>query len=154
MKTTFFILILVLTLSTTPALARETLRFKPPGDDYRDQIVIAHLEKTAPTPATPYEFARVDLNGDGIPEYIARQAQADGIKVTPHQILSLRRRQITDWGTLPARKLEISDKKHYGFRDILVYNNPRNDFYHDVWEWDGTAYTKASHPPKQAPKNP
>jgi hypothetical protein len=152
MKNLFFIF-LALTLSW-PAGARETLRFKAPADDYRDRIVSAYLVQNAPQTRTPFKFARIDLNGDGVPEYIARPAGTDARTLTPHHVLSLRRRQITDWGTIPATKMEISDKKHYGFRDILVYNNTRNDFYHDVWEWNGTAFAKSAPSPGQPPKAP
>jgi hypothetical protein len=133
MKTFFFILVL---FCTNVANAREMLVYTPPSDDFRDRIIVGYIQKNYPDIPAPLTFARTDLNGDGVPEYLATSAK----NPSKHVILGLRRRQVTEMGKMTAQKLEISDKKTYGVRDLLVYNQPRNDFFFELWVWRGNMY--------------
>lgn len=132
----FLLILLMLPLT---AHAGEPLFFKSPSDDFRDGVIAGFVAATYPDTPAPYAFARTDLNGDGVPEYIVKPAGlAKGL--SPHHILSLRRRQVTDMGLIRAGKMEISDKKSYGVRDVVVYTKPANDFYRETWGWNGQTF--------------
>ncbi len=124
------------------AFSRERLIFHPPASDFRDALITAYITQSYPDTPSPYVFARVDLNADGVPEYIARSTKTREKKPTPYHILSLRRRTVSDWGMITAQKLEISDKKTYGHRHVIVYNDTQNDFYREIWTWNKRIYVK------------
>jgi hypothetical protein len=139
-------LALFVVLISSSGFAREALIFRAPTEDHRDQVIAEYVSTHYPQTLKPYLFARADLNDDGIPEYIVRAQNHSRKAVSPHHILSVRRRQVTDWGVISAQKLEISDKKQGVFRQILVYNQLRNDFYHEIWLYTDGRY--------QSPRSP
>lgn len=129
----FFLLMLLIAL---PAQAQETLAFKDPADSYREKQILTFLENKS-VPGKPWLLATIDLNGDNLDEYVARQdsQECSNSPFCSHYILAFRADTPILIGEFYARKVLISGKKTYGIRQILVYNHPHNDFRAENYIW-------------------
>lgn len=89
-----------------------------------------------------YLAMAVDLNNDGIDEYIFKQQSKTPHKtgLTPHFIFALNAREPILLGKFPAKNIRIMTKKDYGIHEIMVYNKPYNDFAGDIYAWNPYAF--------------
>ncbi len=112
------------------AMAIESLRFQAPVS-YKEKQAITLVKKLHTTPRITYHIATTDLNNDAIDEYIIKPASARDCQKKPlcqHSIIALQDHAPLLIGQFDAHKILISDKKTYGVRHIIVYNQPHNDF--------------------------
>lgn len=89
-------------------------------------------------PALPYTIAAVDLNGDGVEEWIFRQASTPACESDadcPCAIGGLSEGEIVLLGEMRGGKIAVSNEKEFGVRKLLVYNEKNDDFAFQTYAW-------------------
>lgn len=132
----FIIPIILITLS--PASAKEVLRFNNP-QNHKENKAIEFISKNQQEASSVYEIAKIDLNDDLIDEYVIKPKGRD--KCTQANLCTYTLVALQDYspikiGEFNAHKLLILDKKTYGIRDIIVYNDSYNDFKNITARWN------------------
>ncbi len=124
--------------SALPATAAEPLIFRAQTKDARETSVIEYLQARGVIEENlPSGIAAIDLNNDGVDEWIIRQ-ETDGCRQTASctfAVAGLSRKAPVMLGDLSARKVGISAEKAYGVRKLLVYNLKNDDFAYTVYVW-------------------
>ena len=136
-KTALFLLILCF-LTPTPAQALEALRFKA-AETYKEKQIIDFVQKSNGRASGAYALAPADLNNDAINEYVVRPAAKNACADAPlcsYQIIAFQDHKPIMIGQFDAHKMLVSDKKAYGIRHIIVYNEPHNDFNYETAVWN------------------
>lgn len=81
----------------------------------------------------------VDLNGDDVPEYIVRLTDTYFMcnnMGCHHGVVAVDENGVTRLGYFQYAELDVSTEKTAGVKDLLVYDNPLNDFAPTVYKWD------------------
>lgn len=79
-------------------------------------------------------IAEVDLNDDGLKEFILRD---DTVMDRPEfRILGMNDGKFFELGTVHAQKLMLSYNRNHGVRSILAFENARNDYEYIIYQWD------------------
>ncbi len=122
-----------------PAFAAQPLIFRPSVKDAREQSVLDYLTLIRRfDPSTPFTIATIDLNGDGVNEWIVRQDLTPTCETNAscrYDVVGLNEKQPELLGAFTARKVGISDEKQYGVRNLLVYNEKNDDFAFKTYIW-------------------
>ncbi len=94
------------------------------------------LEKQYKTNSSNYEVASVDLNNDGVLEYILRRksCKRDNYECT-HIIIAEKIDKILLLSKIGARKLMVDTSTSYGIKNLLVFKNINNDYNFDIYMW-------------------
>ncbi|PZQ44621.1 MAG: hypothetical protein DI551_09730 [Micavibrio aeruginosavorus] len=128
-----------LTILSSVAYATEPLFFHSGPKNFRETEVLDYLERLGrQTPALPASIAAIDLNGDGVEEWIIFQEPTPSCKANancPYIVAGLSDGLPMLLGEFTARKIGISDEKQYGVRKLLVYNEKNNDFTYQTYVW-------------------
>lgn len=127
-------------LPPTAALAAEQeLRFQNTAGDVRGEAVLATLTATKNFDAAAgFGMAEVDLNNDGVEEWVVREDRDPACKATAacrFFILGLKKKEPVLLGEIYAGQIKILDQKMYGVRSLAVYNNPKDDFAYVRFNW-------------------
>lgn len=97
----------------------------------------------APTPSLNIPLdnnsavAAVDLNEDGLDEYIAKTPADNGLFAfiiygqTPSNSVKL--------GTFKSHNVMLGNDYRHGIRNLLVFKDAQNDFSYDVYSWSPQA---------------
>lgn len=97
-----------------------------------------HAEKLLPPKALSIQ--NIDLNNDMIPEYVvAEQDCVQSRRICKHYILAAQGASFVVIGTFDALKILPAPQYTNGVRNILVYNNVKNEFKYDVVTWNSRA---------------
>lgn len=137
MTKTALLLILYLLIWPNASLAEEKLRFEP-AKSYKDRQVLNFTTDLAESNVKNYVLAHTDLNNDAIDEYIIKPASiADCSQkpLCPIIVVAFQEHKPILIAQFDAHKILISNKKTYGIRDIIVYNNRYNDFQFQTLNW-------------------
>ena len=123
----------------TASHAEEPLVYRDHPKDAREESVLDYLKLIKRyDPALPLGMAAVDLNGDGVDEWIIRQVTSASCETAancPYVVAGLSDKEPALLGEFPARKVGIADEKLYGVRKLLVYNEKNNDFAFKTYVW-------------------
>lgn len=121
------------------AMAGEPLIFRDKTKNIREESVIAYLQSQKKIFAElPYKIATVDLNFDGVNEWIIRQERTSACEVTAScsfYVVGLSKNAPLLLGEFPARKVGIDDQKIYGIKTLQVYNLKNDDFDFTQYRW-------------------
>lgn len=126
-------------LFTSAAQAAQPLIFKSSTSDIRALSVLTFLQEAHGfTPAIPYGIAAIDLNNDGVDEWIVRQDKPGCVQDAncPFFVVGLSQKKPRLLGDVSARKIGITDEKSYGVSHLVVYNDPNDDFTYKSYSWD------------------
>jgi len=119
--------------------AGEPLVFAVPSSDLRERQAIDFLHTSGNIlENSALTLARVDLNDDGVFEYILNQSvQGCGAAADcAFHIVAIHNNTPSLLGFIKARKIGMSDQKVYGVKKIVVYNDQANDFAFRLFYWD------------------
>lgn len=122
-----------------PTLANESLTFQAIETDKQKRITDYVSEQIDVT----LNFANIaskDLNDDVIDEFIL-QYDCGSNNLCRHVIVALEELEPVIIGQFDAHKILISNKKTYGIRDLVVYNNVHNDFQNQIARWNPFSFT-------------
>lgn len=133
------VLFLILAILPFPALAERPLVFRNNLKDAREQTVLGLLKSKAGfVDELPYTLASVDLNSDGVDEWIFRQDRESGCEPNAsctYIIAGISEGKPVILGNISARKIGIADQKIYGVNRLYVYNKKENDFVYSLYGW-------------------
>ncbi len=96
-----------------------------------------------------YTIAQVDLNGDGIEEFILRSdscGQSPQRDWCDYKILARKGSATLELGHIEARRVLLGNDTTNGIRNFIVYNDPSSDFAYSVYAWDKTRSTFRERP--------
>lgn len=110
-----------------PVSAQESLRFNE-AKDFKEQQIIKKFSHDA-------LITKIDLNDDFIDEYILEK-QTNNPKFKHYTVIALENRKPIKIGEFDAYKLLVDTKKRYGIKNLIIYNNPHNDFQSKTVIWD------------------
>jgi hypothetical protein len=125
------------------AQANEQLRFQAP-DSYKENKVIEYVSSINKKLSSPLLLAKIDLNADALDEYIIRAKDITACpqnKLCPYVIIALQDHKPIQIGQFDAHKILISNKKNYGIRQIIVYNDAYNDFKNVTAHWNPFSFS-------------
>ncbi len=132
-----FIVILFLALPNV-AFADQPLTFKKPNG-FKALEIISHIKNQVDSDID-MDIATIDLNDDFIDEYIVRNNKCDTENFCTFSIVAYMNRIPIILGQFDAHKIIILDKKDYGIRRIVVYNQKNNDFATATAIWHPNTY--------------
>lgn len=134
------ILLFALSIPHTSYAAEQSLKFKSSTKDIRELSVLDMVKTEAKfDTSSPYGIAAVDLNDDGVDEWVIRDDEKTGCAETVSCrfiIAGLSEKKPIILGQFYAGKLTILDKKMFGVRGLAVYNNPNDDFSFVRYHWN------------------
>lgn len=116
--------------------AMEALRFQE-AKTYKQKQIISFVKEQ--DSSKNLVLAPIDLNNDAIDEYVVRPKNLNSCPKAPfcsYKIIAFKQRTPILIGSFDAHKILITDKKTYGIRDIIVYNQRYNDFIQKTAIWD------------------
>lgn len=123
-------------LSPRSAHALEALKFQ---EDYSTSLKfqIDHfLKESQGTSASQYVMADVDLNNDGIDEHILRRKSCETPStMCTYIIIAEKDDRILLLSKISAKNLMVDGKMTYGIKNLLAFNNDRNDYEYDIYMW-------------------
>lgn len=95
------------------------------------------LKKYLNTPPNTSNIAQIDLNDDGLSEFIVKPEQCT-LETTSCEFMILAEtdREIISLGTIKARNINVSTKTTSGVRNIHAFDNPLNDFDYSLYHWE------------------
>lgn len=111
-------------------MAFGSLRFVP-ATSYKEKEVISFVKEHNDALGVEYLLAPIDLNNDAIDEYIIKPKSMKDCPARPlcsYQIIAHQNHKPILIGQFDAHKVRIGDKKTYGIRQVILYNEPHNDF--------------------------
>lgn len=124
--------LLILFLSV-PAFGAQPLFYKS-AEGWKEQRVLEDIAARFSQETDDLEGAQIDLNTDGVEEYIFRESGKKGL--IPYYIYAVRRGKPVFLGRIEAHKIMPLSEKTYGVLNILVYNVPNNDFKAVTYQWN------------------
>ena len=134
--------ILFLLCLHAPALAAVPLVFRDSIKGFREQELLDYFKLIKRyDPAKPFTLAAVDLNGDGVEEWILGQHTTPSCESDANcafTIGGLSEGEIVLLGEMRGGKIGVSDEKLYGVHKLLVYNEKNNDFAYQNYVWTPT----------------
>lgn len=120
------------------AYAFQALRFSAPSS-YKETEALNFGLKQSDNPKVEHVIAAVDLNNDAIDEYIIRPRSNHNCPKRPlcsYQIVAYQNHAPILIGKFDTHKVRIADKKDYGVQQVILYNEPHNDFKTTTARWN------------------
>lgn len=134
------VLFLILAFLPHPAFAETPLSYRNTVEGAREDSALKMLVSTgAVLPDLPYLVAKVDLNDDGVDEWIFRQDRESACEANVacnFQIVGLSENKPIVLGNVQGRKIGIAEQKSYGVYRLYVYNKKDNDFVYSQYGWE------------------
>lgn len=88
------------------------------------------------TDSRGFEIAAVDLNKDGVDEYILkRKTCAEMNLVCTHLVLADKKTEMHILSSIRARHIMLGGTSNYGINDLLIFENSVNDYDFDIYMW-------------------
>ncbi|MCB1652202.1 MAG: hypothetical protein KDI46_09125 [Alphaproteobacteria bacterium] len=122
-----------------PAHAALGPKFTPLPDDY---ILRPLLENQISTQndisqsLDELEIAYIDLNEDGIDEMMLKEKSCTGQKICTISILARAPGKLHSLGKIEGKNVAIAQSYNHGIRDLMVYDDPDNDYKYDLYVWN------------------
>lgn len=105
------------------------------AEEFKEETKIEELPDNVPL----LGIHEQDLNGDGEPEYIVRITdtffKCNNIGCH-HGVVAITGDEVKRLGYFEYAEVDISQEETDGVKDLLVYDNPMNDFSPTVYKWD------------------
>ncbi|MCB9982129.1 MAG: hypothetical protein H6861_00425 [Rhodospirillales bacterium] len=135
--TSFYIQgLFVLMLGASAAHAMENLHYNNvlsrSSAEKINAFTAAHLGKDI----SGLDIAEADLNGDGLNEFIVRTKDCAQTERCNHIILGETDDTVLDLGKIEALRIMLGNDYEHGVRNLLVFDNPENDFAFTLYRWD------------------
>ena len=92
--------------------------------------------------SSSFKIAHADLNEDGLDEHILSEKNCSlNNHFCEHIILSESQGKAVILGKVKARNIVLDNSFTNGVRDLLVYNNPKNDYDTSRYGWNALQST-------------
>lgn len=129
--------------NTSVATAAESLRYDAPISrsslERLKQFTSAAMESTLDA----YDVAGTDLNDDGLDEFILKSKTCD--QKCRFAVVAENNRKIIPLVSIEAANVVLGNEFEHGVRNLLVFENPNNDFDYVLYTWHplSSTYKKA-----------
>lgn len=120
--------------STTSAGAVQQLTYSTELGPSATLKVSRFLQETNYGSASDYIYAHIDLNGDNIAEYIAKEREC-GNKSCLFMILAETKDEILLLSKIRAKDVMLGGTKTHGVTDVLIFESKINDYDFDIYIW-------------------
>lgn len=120
-------------------LEEQALKFKNASGDIRENEILTLLKTSEGVDAAlGMGIAAVDLNGDGVDEWIVREDK--GLACTASApcrffIVALKHKKPVVLAKIYAGSVTVLNQKMYGVNSLNVYNDPKDDFHALPYHW-------------------
>lgn len=132
----YFIIIALFALLPRPVSAVEQLNYSDKISPSLEYQINSFLEKTYETDISLYYIADIDLNNDGIDEYILKRKSCESDKsYCIYSIIAEKDNNIILLSKIRAKSIMIGETYSYGIKDILAFKNEINDYNFDIYMW-------------------
>lgn len=85
------------------------------------------------------DIEQIDLNEDGINEYIVRHPGCYPDQLCAYDVLADTGEEMLSLAHVEALKVEVGQHYTNGVRNILIFSNTANDFEYTLYRWNSTA---------------
>ncbi len=122
-------------------------RYRDAAANAREQEVVTFLHGKGLEAKLPYQISTVDLNGDGVDEWIVRQEVSPACTANAtcdFYVTGLSEGKIILLGRMEAGKVAISDDRTYGIHKLIVYNDKNNDYRGEPYLWSPKLFSYVS----------
>jgi len=133
MKLFLSLLVILIVSLPEPSLANDFLTFKKPST-YKEFNALSLVETDA-HPALSLRIASVDLNDDFIDEYILKTTKCRQSRLCTYTIIAFMNKKPRIIGQFDAHKINVTEKKDYGIKRLIVYYDLSNDFVSRALFW-------------------
>ena len=125
-------------------MAAETLDFKSTIPRSSLEKIKSYSFKTLQKNSTPLEIAKIDLNRDGLHEFITRPRVCGNENICDFNVLAETDQGIVVLGHFKGANILLGNEFQYGVRNLLVFGNSMNDFDYTLYTWhpEVSAYRK------------
>ncbi len=137
----FILTLFTLIIITLPnsAMAVEQLNYREKISSSLKYQINSFLQKTYETDISIYYIANIDLNSDGIDEYVLkRKSCIDNKNQCIYSIIAEKDGEIILLSKIRAKNLIIGETSSYGIKDILAFKDKINDYNFDIYMWSAT----------------
>lgn len=133
-------------LAALPALAAESLRFDNALPRSSIERIKSYSFNVLNHDIENLEIARIDLNGDGLDEFIARQKNCTQTGVCAYHVLAETPDGILPLGAFEGLNVLLGSEFSHGVRNLMVFKNTVNDYDFSLYTWhpETSAYRKAA----------
>ncbi|MEM9469632.1 MAG: hypothetical protein AAF988_05660 [Pseudomonadota bacterium] len=134
-KSLLLLLLFLLLTCSSQARAAENLSFKA-AETRQELIAIYFVKEQTQSPDFKYKISAIDLNKDGLNEYIACATHCKNNTLCDFYIIAFMSNKPILIGKIKSQKLIVEDTHQFGVRDILIFTNRLNDFDQNKLEWN------------------
>lgn len=91
-----------------------------------------------------YEIAEADLNNDGQSEFFVKTPECKkNSTLCTYKILAREHNKIVELTRLNAQNIVLGNAYSNGIRNLLIFDNRKNDFDYTLYEWQSQSATYA-----------
>lgn len=142
MRTLLYAIFTLSLCCAPPCYAVEELRYDTNISFTARFNINTYLANEFQTKADDYKIAVIDLNSDGIDEFILKRKICNlEKKLCTHMILAEKDNKILLLSTIRARTLMGGGTTSHGVKDILAFRNEINDYDFEIYMWSPTQKT-------------
>jgi len=124
-------------LAATPAHAAQDLPFDVEIGEISRKNLQDYFQSALGKVPGDVAIAPVDLNEDGLHEFIVRDKSCDSRKQScDFKILAENNDKIILLGEIPAYNIALGNAYSQGVRNILAFENAANDYAYAVYVWE------------------
>ncbi len=88
------------------------------------------------TDSRNFDIASLDLNGDGIDEYILkRKSCTQAQSICTHLVLADQKTKMRLLSSIRAKHIMVGATSNYGVNDLLAFENNINEYDFDIYMW-------------------
>lgn len=133
------VLFLLTVAIALPALATQPLYFRDQANGMRERELLDYFALIKRyNPDQPFRIAAIDLNDDGLQEWIFIQNNTPACESNADCMIAiggLSGGKVILLGEMRGGKIAASSEKQYGVSKLLVYNEKNNDFAYQTYVW-------------------
>lgn len=130
----FFLILLLCAGLSHRADADDAISFNNAINARENILIRSYFGGLSEKKASP-DIASIDLNEDGVPEFIARTGCAPDAGCV-FDILAQTDEKVIALGEIKARSLALGSAYSAGVRNIIAYNKLENDYGRALYIWD------------------
>ncbi len=136
LKTVLAVIALGLICPITPSYALQPLEYSDDVGATKKLKINTFLKNVYNSSKDAFDIALIDLNSDGVEEYILkRKSCASEKKQCFHMIIAEKDSKLLLLSEISAKNLMIAGTVTNGIKDILAFKKEINDYDFDIYMW-------------------
>lgn len=136
------ILVFLFSVPVNTAYALEPVKYTHDLGTTKSLKLNAFLKNTYNTTKESFDIALIDLNIDGVDEYILKRKSCSVEKKQCfHMIIAEKGSELLLLSEISAKNLMVAGTSTHGIRDILAFKREINDYDFDIYMWSPSQKT-------------